>query len=178
MLKLRPYKPSDASKIATWPRDEIDFMRWSAGRFGAYPTTAESMNNYFNDDALNDGAWAFTAFDEEGPVGFFTMRYPEDNTEEVRLGFVLVDGTKRGKGYGKEMVRYAVKFAFEFLHAEVFSLGVFADNKAAIGCYESCGFHEPEERESDIFPVLGEEWEIFAMLMTKDEYFALDSSTL
>lgn len=178
MLKLRPYKPSDAKFIVSWPKDEIDFMRWSAGRFGPYPLSAERFNDYFNDDSKNDGAWAFTAYDEEGPVGFFTMRYPEDNMDEIRLGFVLVDGAKRGLGYGKKMTEKAIKFAFEFLAAEVFSLGVFADNAAAIACYKSCGFHEPAERENDFFTVLGEEWEIFAMLMTKEEYFALDSSAL
>ena len=145
-------------------------MRWSAGRFGSYPLSPDKFNEYFEKDELNDGAWAFTAYDEDGPVGFFTMRYPDDNFEEVRLGFVLVDGSKRGKGYGKRMTELAVKFAFEFVNAEVFTLGVFEGNVAAINCYKSCGFHEPEERESDIFPVLGEEWEIFAMFISKDEY--------
>ena len=131
MLRLRPYKPSDAEKIVTWPKDERDFMRWSAGRFGAYPLSADTFNNYFNNDELNDGAWAFTACDDEGPVGFFTMRYPEDNMEEVRLGFVLMDKDKRGLGYGKEMTRLAVRYAFEFIGAELFSLGVFSDNLPA-----------------------------------------------
>lgn len=170
MLKLRPYKPSDAHKIVTWVKDERDFMRWSAGRFGPYPLSPDKFNKYFEDDNLNDGAWAFTAFDEDGPVGFFTMRYPEDNFGEVRLGFVLVDSAKRGLGYGKQMTKLAVKFAFGFTGAKVFSLGVFADNAPAINCYKACGFHEPEERESDTMECLGEVWEIFAMFIEKEEY--------
>lgn len=34
-----------------------------------------------------------------------TMRFPDEhNLEEIRLGFVIVDNTKRGRGYGKEML--------------------------------------------------------------------------
>ena len=33
----------------------------------------------------------FTAFDESGMVGFFTLRNPGDSLDELRFGFVIVD---------------------------------------------------------------------------------------
>lgn len=51
---------------------------------------------------------------------------------ELRLGFVIVDDTKRGKGYGKEMLSLAVKYAFEIFKAEKLTIGVFANNPSAL----------------------------------------------
>ena len=44
MLRLRPYRESDAKTIISWIKDEREFYRWSAGRLGDYPVTAEKFN--------------------------------------------------------------------------------------------------------------------------------------
>ena len=47
MLRLRPYKACDAETIVTWIKDEMTFYKWSAGRLGQYPITADDMNTYY-----------------------------------------------------------------------------------------------------------------------------------
>ena len=56
---------------------------------------------------------AFTAIEDDEPVGFFTMRRPSEIFDDLRFGFVVVDPSKRGKGYGKRMLQLGLKFAFE-----------------------------------------------------------------
>ena len=58
------------------------------------------------------------------------------------LGFVVVDAGERGKGYGKEMLRLAVKYAFEIASVQSLALNVFDCNKAAMGLYRNIGFEE------------------------------------
>ena len=84
MLRLRPYKIEDAYTIISWSKDEKAFYQWSAGVMGEYPLTQEKFR-------FVDSLMAFTAFDENGIVGFFTLRNPGGMTDELRIGFVIVD---------------------------------------------------------------------------------------
>lgn len=75
--------------------------------------------------------------DGDDIVGYITLRAPASNPTEQRLGFVIVDDSKRGHGLGKALVSMAVKYAFETLEATKVSLGVFENNPSAIHCYEA-----------------------------------------
>ena len=48
MIRLRPYKPSDAWELLKWwdGRTEEEFVKWSAGAF-TYPLTIEQLDAYF-----------------------------------------------------------------------------------------------------------------------------------
>lgn len=104
-MRLRPYKACDAKVITRWLKDEYAFRQWSADRYGRFPISAEDMNRYYDQDKDNDKIWGMTAFDATGNVvGHFTMRYPHAHQRnEIRLGFVIVDDRKRGRGVNRWM---------------------------------------------------------------------------
>ncbi len=115
MLRLRPYKACDAEKIVSWITDEEMFYKWSADRYQGYPITKEDMNYFYNENAYKDDFYEMTAFDETGIVGHFIMRFIDQEKKILRFGFVIVDNTKQGKGYGKEMLTLAIQYAFHIL---------------------------------------------------------------
>ena len=43
MLNLRPYRKNDSQKIVTWVQDENTFYKWSEGRLGNFPVSAERL---------------------------------------------------------------------------------------------------------------------------------------
>ena len=106
MLKIRPYKPEDSKTILSWCGDERAFYQWTAGVLGDYPVTPKEF-------AFVEKLTPFTAFDERGIVGFFTLRQPGESAEELRFGFVIVKPEMRGKGYGKAMLCLGIKYAFD-----------------------------------------------------------------
>lgn len=164
MLRLRPYKPCDAKYIEKWITSEKMFYQWSAGIMGEYPLTAEKLNGHYKQSADNDRFWQMTAFDESKlPVGHFIMRFTDENLDTVRLGFIIVDNNIRGKGYGREMLLLALKYAFEILKAKEVTLGVFANNPAAFHCYQSAGFKECEQNSRNNYTIMGEIWECIEM---------------
>jgi RimJ/RimL family protein N-acetyltransferase len=55
---------------------------------------------------------------------------------QVRIGLP----EHRGRGYGPQAVRLLLQFAFADLNLHRVSLHVFADNAAAVRCYEKAGF--------------------------------------
>ena len=153
MFRIRPYKSTDADTILSWCKDEKAFYQWTAGVLGDYPITQ-------NEFKFVESLMPFTAFDETGIIGFLTLRNPNEAANELRFGFVTIKPDKRGKGYGKAMLRLGLKFVFELYCAKKATLGVFENNPSAYYCYKAVGFHDivRDIAETETYNVLGEEW--------------------
>lgn len=167
MLRLRPYKRCDAKYIVSWIKDEVSLRKWSSDRYGAYPITEEDINQKYldcnGDCAEEDNFYPVTVFDESGVVGHMIMRFTDAEKKVLRFGFVIVDDEKRGCGYGKEMLKLAIRYAFEILRVEKITLGVFENNPAAHGCYKAVGFKDISSDESWYYHGLGEAWKVIEM---------------
>lgn len=151
MIRIRPYKSTDANDILSWCQDERAFYQWTAGVMGNFPIT----NNEFK---FVENLMPFTAFDEDGILGFFTFRNPNELVDELRLGFVIVSPSKRGLGCGKAILQLGLKYAFDIYGAKNVSLGVFENNAPAYYCYKAVGFDDVLLDEIETYSVLGEEW--------------------
>lgn len=162
-LTLRPYQPSDVAVITSWLKSEYLMRQWCADRYERYPVTPEDMNAYHAMYIDGQRSRALTLTDGDDIVGYITLRIPADDSTEQRLGFVIVDDSKRGRGLGKALVSMAVKYAFETLGATKVSLGVFENNPSAIHCYESAGFRCVSLPETESYECLGETWNCIEM---------------
>ena len=170
MLRLRPYKACDASAIVSWIGDETAFRKWCADRYESYPITAEDMNSHYDALAYSDSFYEMTAFDESGVVGHLILRFTDEEKKVLRFGFVIVDNQKRGKGYGKEMLQLAVKYAFDILKADKITLGVFENNEAAYWCYRAAGFRDVPMEVPEYYTICTEQWKCLELELTKEEY--------
>lgn len=171
-LRLRPYKPSDAQQIVSWIKDERAFHKWCSDRFGAYPITAEDINYKYldcNGDCEEpDNFYPMTLADECGPVGHLILRYTDKAKSTIRFGFVIVDDSRRGKGYGKKMLQMAIRYAFDMLKAEKITLGVFENNPPAYFCYKAAGFREPSTEKTFMIELLGEQWKCMELEVMRE----------
>lgn len=171
MLRLRPYKHCDAERIAGWITDRDVFLKWGGDRFGEFPVTAETIDRKYtleNGDCTEpDNFFPWVAIDDENnAVGHFIMRYIHGDRRILRFGWVIVDSAARGKGYGKEMLRAGLKYAFEILGADTVTIGVYESNGPARHCYLKAGFTERET-------VKKEPWNLIEMEIKKAGYQAL-----
>ena len=73
-MELRPYKSSDAETILSWCDNEKSFYEWSAGILGNYPITEKQFG-------FVESLIAFTAFENNEIVGFFTLRKPDGSVD-------------------------------------------------------------------------------------------------
>ena len=170
-MRLRPYKSCDAKKIIGWISDEEIFHKWGGDHFGEYPISAEIIDNKYlkdNGDCVEeDNFYPWIAFtDEDGVIGHFIMRYIHGDNKVLRFGWVIVDDSIRGKGYGASMLRAGLDYAFNILGVHTVTIGVFEQNNIAHSCYKKVGFVDkeivPHERDN-----------IIEMAITKEEYFLL-----
>ncbi len=150
-MEIRPYKSSDAETILSWCDNEKAFYEWSAGILGDFPITAKQFD-------FVESLTAFTAYENNEIVGFFTLRKPNESKDELRIGFVIIDPKKRKTGLGKKMLKLGLDYAFNIGKASVVSLGVFENNPDAYYCYRSVGFEDIDTTESEAYVILGEKW--------------------
>ena len=151
MIRLRPYKESDAERILSWCKDERTFYQWTAGILGAYPISVEQFTQL-------GSLMRFTALDDKEIVGFFTARNPKPTLDELRFGFVIINPEKRGRGFGKEMLRLGLEYARIVYKAKKVSLGVFENNERAYRCYKAAGFQDVALPETEQYRIMGEVW--------------------
>lgn len=167
-MKLRPYKTKDAETILSWIKDERTFRKWSSDRYDKYPISAEDINHKYidcnGDCEESDNFYPLIAVCDGEVVGHLILRYTDALQKVLRIGFVIVDDSKRGKGYGKRMVQMAIKYAKEMLQAEKITIGVFDNNESAYRCYLAAGF-KVVEGEEYVCELLGEKWKCIEMEM-------------
>ena len=97
-------------------------------------------------------------------LGKFLADHFDDNAGFLK--FVIVDHNKRGTGYGKEMLKLALQYAFDITGVELVQLNVFDENVVAKHCYEKIGFIE-ESIAKNIFSYKDELWSRCHMIVTK-----------
>lgn len=142
--------------------------QWCADRYKRYPVTPEDMNRYYEKYIDGQRSRALTMVDGNDIVGYITLRIPADDSTEQRLGFVIVDDSRRGHGLGKALVSMAIKYAYEELGATKVSLGVFGNNPSSIHCYEASGFHSVLRHDTESYECLGETWNCIEMEQHKE----------
>ena len=168
MLRLRPFKPQDGEYLIKWFDDEKAFVKWSAGQF-SYPLTSQQIDDYCKKWEQDNNGWPMAALDENGQVvGHLLMRTMDYQNNELFFGFIVVDPTIRGKGYGKEMLSLALEYAFHILKADTVRLRVFANNPGAKACYEAVGFEE-EQFMKAAFSYKEELWDNYQMAARRSE---------
>ena len=158
-MTLRQFSINDAETILSWCKDKHAFRLWSADRYKEFPAQPDDMMEQYTGNRM----FPLTAIVGDAIVGHILLRFPSEDKSVIRFGFVIVDDSKRGKGYGKQMLRLAIDYAQRELGAQKITLGVFCDNHSALKCYKSVGFRITG---TDSYPIDGEEWKEYEMELT------------
>ena len=155
-MTLRPFVTSDAATVLSWCMDKHAFRLWSADRYKDFPAKPEEMVRQYDGQNIHP----LMAIVDGIIIGHILLRYPSEDKTVIRFGFVIVDDSKRGKGYGKQMLRLTIDYALLELRAKCITLGVFCDNSSAVECYKSVGFRIIG---MDSYVIDGDEWKGFDM---------------
>ena len=112
--------------------------------------------------------YPFTLEDNNKIIGHLILRKPNKDYNAIRMGFIIVDNTIRGKGYGKKLIEEAIKYAKNILKAEEINLGVFTNNESAMNCYKSVGF-ELVNIEKNAYQFYDEKWDCAEMILKQKD---------
>lgn len=163
-MRLRPYIDfKDFNQIKNWIDDERIHAWWCANLI-KYPIEKENFHAIMREAAerFNDSPYVATT-DSGDLVGFFCYSANVD-TNEGMFKFIMTNPEYRGKGYGKEMLKLAVKYAFDISKVDSVQLNVFPQNIRAKKCYEAVGFVE-RKTDKDTFKYKSELWDRCNMVL-------------
>ncbi len=165
-MRIRPYiMCKDFAEIKNWITDERTHAMWCANLIN-YPIEKDNFAKVMKEISERFVDSPYVATSDEGElIGFFCYSVDLSNNEGM-LKFIMNNPQYRGKGYGKEMLQLAVKYAFEITDVQAVQLNVFPENVRAKRCYESVGF---TERKTDLnaFAYKDESWGRCNMILRK-----------
>lgn len=164
---IRPYTPADFDIIRTWVTDDRTHAMWCANLI-PFPMTREGFETTLADGRERFGDKPLIAEEDGRAVGFFCLSDVNAENHELMLKFVIVDSASRGKGFGRQMLALAAKYAFDELGAEIVQLNVFTVNDPAKRCYLGAGFKERRVTEN-AFPYKDELWGRCNMFVKRGE---------
>jgi RimJ/RimL family protein N-acetyltransferase/3-methyladenine DNA glycosylase AlkD len=166
-MKMRKsFHPSDARIILSWIKDEKTQRMWGVDKFSHFPLSEDDLKTYYSDYFADENSYVFSFYDDDTPVGSLCAKLDEE-TKTVRLSRIIVDDTKRSRGYATSMLVHAISFFFEKKHQKRITLGVYENNLPALRCYSKLGFYRYEDKEYTFF---GEKWNFTQMMISADDY--------
>ncbi|CAL1712835.1 unnamed protein product [Somion occarium] len=167
-LNLRSYKESDLERILElWNELDVQQNTSTEHVVPRGPKFKDTVKGWL-DQARFHSIIEVKATDEF--VGFLTIR---DENPKNRDGDLAITLTKSqwGKGYGSEILKFVVDYAFRGLALHRLSLGVFDNNNRATSLYKKVGFVE-EGRIRKANWVDGEWRDVILMGILEDEWKA------
>lgn len=174
MVKLEYFGKEDFKQLLEWIPNEHLLMNW-AGSLFRYPLTEESLEWYIEDtnEIESSDVFVYKAIDTATgkTVGHISLGGISRKNNSARISRVLVgNDTERGKGYCRGMVNSILKIGFEDLKLHRISLGVYDFNRAAIRCYESCGFVKEGLFRDVLLYEDNTYWSLLEMSILEDEW--------
>ncbi|KAL0580103.1 hypothetical protein V5O48_001879 [Marasmius crinis-equi] len=170
-LRLRAALDSDYENIfKLWNTESV--MRGAAASDYVVPRSPgykEALQRMVDKTTM----FAIVETKEETPVfiGLTDLHVREPKNRDADFGIMLAPEFW-GKGYGTELTRFMVDYAFVELGLHRVSLGVFSHNVAAIALYKKIGFVEEGRKRKSTW--VGGKWEDFiSMGILEDEWAQL-----
>jgi RimJ/RimL family protein N-acetyltransferase len=169
-VRLAPLDPDAASEhIARWRRDS-EYARLLDAEPQLLRTAAQMRRRMEEFEHGERYGFLIRTLADDRIIGFVNM-WPDWMNRDVWIGIGIGDAADRGKGYGTDAMRLALRFAFEELEMDRASLGVYADNERAWRSYQRAGFVvEGRQREMDLRD--GRRWDDLIMGILREEWRA------
>ena len=169
LITLRPYEPSDASRIFAWVNNPAVTHYMFTGQF---PMTEAQVTEMLTHNSTERSIAFFTITDKKtgeaiGYVGLFDI-HPTAHKAEMRI---LIGNIEYwGKGYGTQAVELATYYGFDRLNLHRIFLGFTHVNDAAKGAYERAGYVHEGVLRDDIFRN-SRYYDTVRMGLLRDEYY-------
>lgn len=165
---LREFREEDLSGMRSWMIDEAS-TRYLGGNTLLPPTwemSEQTLRRLLEGDA---GGYNWVIAEKEGLcyLGQISLILVDSLNRRAELTLVMAPD-QAGKGYAREGVRLAVRFAFRQLNLHRVYLKVAAANERAVRLYKGCGFREEGRLRDEMF-VDGRYTDVLMMGVLEDE---------
>lgn len=132
----------------------------------------ESAQAFYEARTKFDANLAPFAIEADGAyIGYCTLMGLQNRHGNVELGITIGDRAFWGRGYGREVIRMLLEYAFHYLGARRVALTTHAKNERALRCYRACGFVEDGRPRQAVW-IEGEYTDLVDMSILRAEWQA------
>ena len=149
--------------------NDLELCFWDGGT--PRPASLEWLYHHFDEGVhnpdLNSVSFAIEA--NSNYIGHCGLHNINATHRTCELGIEIGNKDYWGKGYGREVVRLLLAYAFEHRNLNRVTLQTHAENERAIRCYRACGFVEEGRFRQQLW-VAGHYVDGIAMAILRDEF--------
>jgi len=148
---LRPLERTDLNERYLGWLNDPEVTRYT--ETGAFPSTAEDLENFYRSVTGSRNDVIFAVVDKESGrhIGNVKLGPIQWVYRCATFGILIGEKDFWGKGAGEEATRLMVEYGFQRLNLHRIDLGVFAEHEAAVRCYEKVGFKVEGRMREDLF---------------------------
>jgi RimJ/RimL family protein N-acetyltransferase len=178
LVRLTSAEPDELAKAeARWQQDS-EFYRLVDSdpiRLSSEKRTREHFTEHRVDRGLDPEFFSFhvRTLDDDRLIGFLGMRVDLIHSDAM-LGLGIGERDFWNKGYGTDMVKVCLRYAFSELGLQRVSLGVMAYNARAQRSYEKAGFRLEGRTRQDVQRE-GKRTDTLWMGILREEWLALQN---
>jgi [ribosomal protein S5]-alanine N-acetyltransferase len=165
-LYLRPLDRGDAPAFVTWLNDP-DLTRFLL----AYrPMTLRAEEEFIDSLARGERITLGIALrDSDRLIGGAGLHDIDSRCRRATFGILIGPPEERGKGYGTEVTRLMVGYAFETLNLNRVTLQVYEYNPRGLRTYEKVGFRREGVLRQDTYRE-GRYWDTIVMGILREDW--------
>ncbi|MAS94855.1 MAG: GNAT family N-acetyltransferase [Verrucomicrobiales bacterium] len=170
VIELRPFEYSDIPRLIGWIPDARFLLQWAGPGYSFPLDAAQLFEALGKTKGTAPSHLMFKALrqPEDVVIGHIELMGIDHKRRRAHMGRVLIGEPKwRGKGYGRQMVKAAIDYAFGTMNFDTITLSVFDFNTRAMAAYEAIGFLE-YERVSAARRFGEESWGLVLMRIERD----------
>ena len=154
MISFKSHTREDISSRISWLNNRVANLYALDDPNHIY--TLEEQNKWFDnyEKDLEEGKKKFfTILNDGHSIGFMGLSHIDQIKKTAEIFILIGNDECRGKGIGKESMRYLINYAFHVLNLNSLHLEVNKLNTPAINLFQGFGFQKTEE-EKEIKMVL------------------------
>ena len=152
LVRLRAFDSSDLMHCVDFSND-YSVMRGASGGI-LYPSTVDDEARAMgNNTSYTAGEYQFAIETLDGRLFIGKCGFTKVNWKNrlAEIAILIGDPACHGKGYGTDAIQTLCRFGFEEMNLHKIKALVFDFNRAAVRCYEKCGFQKEAVLKQEIY---------------------------
>ena len=172
LIRLAAFDPQEmGTALSSWSRDSEYWRLMDAGVV-RMPSVKDAVKHFEKElEEPKAGIYFFSArsLADDKLIGELVLEVVNWTGRDAFVGLSIGERENWGQGYGTEMMKLLLQFAFVEVNLRRVTLTVFEYNLRAIRSYEKCGFRH-EGRIRQFLNKEGRRWDLLFMGILREEW--------
>lgn len=177
LVRLSAVDPEEFSKAFTHWRRDSEFMRLIDSGEATLRSQKDSqkwIEKELEDQEINQYLFTIRTLAEDKLLGDIGLSVVNWMSREAFVGLGIGERDFWGRGYGTDVMKVILRYAFTEINLRRVTLSVFEYNPRAVRSYEKAGFvHEGRMRQ--FLNREGKRWDMLFMAILRDEWMSLQN---